>query len=1208
MGTASAVYENVPSTGVDLRLMAGSEIHTGFKDGGLEEARFSDISGLCEGHLPHALLIADKNNHAVRSILDGRVFTVAGGKGCGILDGSMDEAQIAFPTSIAFLPSESIIAVTTQDSSCVRLIHTNRDSVTTIQPEHSLSGELYRILSLSATGFLRYTSFSPEALGSRFLKMTFCNQFQLIIPVTLDGIVYDPNDTIIAHHNGYLSFYCKSTRFLKINFVDHRLRPVKLTFHWSGTLPTSFTNVSLMAYCHDSRQICAIANDQFVCFELPSSGARQSTNPFSSSSFQTASSMLASSSASSSFSRRKVCRRASLGPASPSTSSHEENSPFWRPSELHEPTSTGSILVTIQSISALPYYERFSYEQIRWLNQVSPSLFPSNSALTSGGITDPNSASICLHQQPIIQQHIASDSSIWQPHTQTNRAGFCYKPPPLLLYAPSPIAQPGTGSLLLDANWSTLLLDSSPSSLADLRITNSHHCKEFLLHSGILALRGIGTHPRLTWVRNGATKSTAAPAADTTKPAAAAAASDLATEISHQSNTPSPSEEGAERLEKFKRIITSSTLPLSALNALIRVIYNAEESQSNSDDTKTVPSLFSSTFSMTECLEAYEVLMLLNNLGIDAFPSLKRWQVSCLQKASPSDHVKILYRIFCDSTPEIIERLEKDPKAHVNNMYCSIVIALLQLVGKQPEIFDSFVPTTENTSHVLPVSKLLSLSRLVYSAPSRRLAELTNETPCIWIPTFDSEWKSLSRTSNVTTPESSSRQLVNSNGSITSSSTPTSSEIDMVKAGIQFLSENGAEAGEFAIGIEGQGPKFMLAQGWILYRFWNYFEQLARANMFEMSTRVIVLPSYFSVGILERMLRSAHGHIASMRPLSQEESEFTAKLGLEFGIVVDAKSIVSEPLMASLHVLSLEPDARLSLSTCIRMLQKYYDMQDMPNYGIALSMAAADWNTVAAFGRREFKNLSPKVLSDLFAKIDEGEGFSARSPTSKRGPSGFGIPDSSMDFFRPTPESRLIAKQTRSEYATQSSLSGPSQSSFGASPSASSSSQVRFGHYLPDIPPSKSFGGSRTKVRAGSVSRSSPESGGTFGFGSSTTLSKPSGFGSSTSPSKPSGFGSSTSPSKPSGFGSSTSPSKPSSGFGSSSSPSKPSGFGSSSSPSKPSSGFGSSSSPSKPAGFGAATKPADTSLAESKPSSFAQSSVKGSTLGPGSEPSPKSS
>lgn len=107
-----------------------------YGDGAAEEARFSSPAGISVA-ADGSLLIADRNNHAIRLLTDGAVYTLAGqAEENGKPDGVLSAAMLNEPTDV-IERADGTIAVTDSSNNKVRVIQRY------VQQEHEEDGSIH---------------------------------------------------------------------------------------------------------------------------------------------------------------------------------------------------------------------------------------------------------------------------------------------------------------------------------------------------------------------------------------------------------------------------------------------------------------------------------------------------------------------------------------------------------------------------------------------------------------------------------------------------------------------------------------------------------------------------------------------------------------------------------------------------------------------------------------------------------------------------------------------------------------------------------------------------------------------------------------------------------------------------------------------------------------------------------------------------------
>jgi len=111
-----------------------------YQDGAAEQARFSSPMGLSIAS-DGSVLIADRNNHTIRLLADGMVYTLAGqAEEHGRLDGVMIAAMLNEPTDVIELRDGSL-AITDSSNNKVRIIKRYE------QPQHEEDGSIHVIIN-----------------------------------------------------------------------------------------------------------------------------------------------------------------------------------------------------------------------------------------------------------------------------------------------------------------------------------------------------------------------------------------------------------------------------------------------------------------------------------------------------------------------------------------------------------------------------------------------------------------------------------------------------------------------------------------------------------------------------------------------------------------------------------------------------------------------------------------------------------------------------------------------------------------------------------------------------------------------------------------------------------------------------------------------------------------------------------------------------
>jgi len=113
--------------------LAGSTIE-GFDDGPALDARFSLPRSVAVSHSDQAVYVADRGNHRVRQIRDGRVTTLAGGFEAGYLDGPAQAARFQDPEGVA-IAADGAVLVADAGNHCLRRIKDGEVSTLAGRPQ-----------------------------------------------------------------------------------------------------------------------------------------------------------------------------------------------------------------------------------------------------------------------------------------------------------------------------------------------------------------------------------------------------------------------------------------------------------------------------------------------------------------------------------------------------------------------------------------------------------------------------------------------------------------------------------------------------------------------------------------------------------------------------------------------------------------------------------------------------------------------------------------------------------------------------------------------------------------------------------------------------------------------------------------------------------------------------------------------------------------
>lgn len=124
-----AKYDPSVQQGSKLSLVSGSA--AGYQDGHVLEAQFKNPSSLCDSK-DYGLIVADTDNHRVRTIKDDTVRTLIGSGVPGKYDGPAQSAQLNFPSALCDSSGHIIIAErnTTND---IRIFSRSTGLLTTVR-------------------------------------------------------------------------------------------------------------------------------------------------------------------------------------------------------------------------------------------------------------------------------------------------------------------------------------------------------------------------------------------------------------------------------------------------------------------------------------------------------------------------------------------------------------------------------------------------------------------------------------------------------------------------------------------------------------------------------------------------------------------------------------------------------------------------------------------------------------------------------------------------------------------------------------------------------------------------------------------------------------------------------------------------------------------------------------------------------------------
>lgn len=451
--------------------------------------------------------------------------------------------------------------------------------------------------------------------------------------------------------------------------------------------------------------------------------------------------------------------------------------------------------------------------------------------------------------------------------------------------APPAAVKPSENPLCLRKSFASLLGPSSPPSLADLVLTNKGSGNEYRLHTPILALRGIGSHPRieLEWHLP-----TSKPVITPSMPKFVYENPSLAQHTFKED----------ERLRSFKTLLEDSNVSPIYIDLAISDLYNLKElSPSDSghvnstEDDAAHDNL--SSFSVPSCLETLRFILHLERLNIGTQSCVAQFADEFAKKAKLDEVADILNRLFSASPFGLSDKttVETSP-SELYNMQASktfqaLVHTLLPLPREFAEDFKKLLTTFELSERSLLLDGVAPLLGLVLFPDPPRPVNLTIVLPTarvtglVWQATDHVDYKPVTE--------------YPSNGSANDG--PVRLEVDMVSTGKKLLAKIDALPSDFAVGIQGSGSRFLIAQGWLMMTHWSYFKRLATEGKFEISDRVFVLPSNFPIDILEVVLMLVHDSSPSqvqknIDHLYESDNNFLFVRGSRYGII---DNLLDEP-------------------------------------------------------------------------------------------------------------------------------------------------------------------------------------------------------------------------------------------------------------------------------------------------------------------------
>jgi len=143
--------------GNKVEKVAGDKDNEGDADGEVGKAKFTAPAGVCIDPTDKALIVADKGNHRIRRIFNGKTEVVAG-KDAGYADGSGADAKFKSPSAVA-CDANGNIYVCDYGNNAIRRIDKATKAVTTVSGKPD----------------------SKEHKAGAFADATFCNPMYIAI-------------------------------------------------------------------------------------------------------------------------------------------------------------------------------------------------------------------------------------------------------------------------------------------------------------------------------------------------------------------------------------------------------------------------------------------------------------------------------------------------------------------------------------------------------------------------------------------------------------------------------------------------------------------------------------------------------------------------------------------------------------------------------------------------------------------------------------------------------------------------------------------------------------------------------------------------------------------------------------------------------------------------------------------------------------------
>lgn len=912
--------------------MAGSEETQGLQDGLPLDARFSRISAICEGNSDSELYLADENNHAIRKYEENSVTTVAGGQGEGNKDGPIAEAKLSRPASLVFLDSH-ILLVTESNSANLRKITLGSNAqVQTIHFEHSVQPTVF---PLSASAFFYKSTHEPNTPCSLYIRDLTGREHLLDEKF---------NSNFLHYSMGYLLYLDPSSKQMKARYLefsgsedassgDKTLTPIidhsfSEPVHSYETAPRVFALwcERELVYTDEVTTVqgeeIRVENADFIRsnphnqpnprggkpINAPLSQYQGAFGTSNAGAFQVAPKPIGASSQASrpdfpvdASSQKAV--NSNLGIA---VSSEDENvqfseapiSPRYAPLLGRIDSSSDSPALQYESISFTPYYAGYSVEQLRWLNQTLPSLFPASELSHGLGIPeDDNTARKPLLTEAAVNRLIRAGShgaerdstlpGLWSGSSQSDTPlTLAHRAPQPLVFSPSPLAVTDIAQTTDVPMMPLLPHFAICPQLIDLRITNVASGFEFRLHRPILALRNIGSNPRIETASSDLTSDLSS------LEGGLLLEKDLKRLSLRQESQKLVSKKEAElRLNLLQTILENSTLPISILILAVYELYNVqdvnfEENRERYEEEEDEEENYPNLFSIPKCLDILLLMSLLDALGVGTGLFMDYLQAEILPRATPEQATEVLYRFFSGLSLDFSD-VEDISVLIPNDSSRFIIGLLLQVAVRAPDVASTIIASLESEENALGPDRMVVISSLLLDPGVLEDTHLDLKIPNT--KPIAVEWLTATDVQFCTT--------VSDNGGLFTDEIPAEKKFDLIETGKKLRAEIGAGASDFALAIEGNGPKFIIAQAWLMLVHWPYFYRLTRENKVGLSEGVIVLPSGFPATLLEVIIKFVHGYIRrdtqlAVDALPEADIAFLFVNGVKYGIFQD---LLDEP-------------------------------------------------------------------------------------------------------------------------------------------------------------------------------------------------------------------------------------------------------------------------------------------------------------------------